>query len=114
MNASATSARRVRGCELADSPPGELATDRCRLSHQCPALSSWSDRLSEKTQRNGYVLLSRVLTSIGRVTRDLGSGVGHDEVQGCDYRRLRCGCAGRRTTDTRLGASASSRLAGVR
>ena len=41
-------------------------------------------------------------------------GVGHDQVQSCDYRCLRCGCADRRTAHTRLGASPSSRLAGVR
>ena len=41
-------------------------------------------------------------------------GVGHDQVQSCDYRCLRRGCAGRRTPHTRFGASASSRLARVR
>src|SRR5215471_6614991 len=41
-------------------------------------------------------------------------GVGHDQVQSCDYRCLRYGCAGHSTAHTRFGASASSRLACIR
>ena len=108
--------RHFRGREPADPLPDPLATDRYRLS--LTDVTRYGPGPLGFVKNNATVrvrfVISRPNIYRSRDACDLGSGVGHGQLQSCDYRRLRCGCAGRRTTDTRLGASASSRLAGVR